>query len=382
MTELVDDIVQALKNLGGEGTLKEIYAEVERIRISPRTWPAQVTRTIELNSSESKSFRGQDIFRRAGPRGVALRNWEGRKPPHQIIKDVKVTKDVIARKPADFSLPESFETISNYLRTIKEYREYSSPTSSEWIEYIREFFHVMGFSTEELDSRHIILKDMVGDNTPKAVVGIIYPGENFEEMIPGIKWESHLLYTANYHHVSWGILTDGLQLKVLNLENNSEAGRFFWPDLDGIIENEKSEFFFPIYKVFSSIKGNGNKQPQVNRKQEITGERKNSPGMPKTFENKVTFEEFLHANRKLNIGEYINQRWFYRIVPEGLHQMGRKGAELYLNKYGRGILAPKVVQLALKAEMENCPEIALGFRLKAYELETGIKADPSKYKTL
>ena len=94
----------------------------------------------------------------------------------------------------------------------------------------------------------------------------------------------------------------------------------------------------------------------------------------------TTFIEYLETNRKTKVKAEINERWQTRVLAKGLHQMGQKGAEQYLDEYGKGILAPKVIQLALKAEMEKCPEMALGFWLKAYELETGIKADPSEYK--
>jgi hypothetical protein len=94
----------------------------------------------------------------------------------------------------------------------------------------------------------------------------------------------------------------------------------------------------------------------------------------------TTFAEYLETNRKIKVKAEINDRWKARVLPKGLHQMGQKGAEQYLEEYGQGIMAPKVVQLALKAEMEKCPDMALGFWSKAYELETGSKADPSEYK--
>ena len=62
----------------------------------------------------------------------------------------------------------------------------------------------------------------------------------------------------------------------------------------------------------------------------------------------------------------IVERWNTRIVPRNLHTQGRIGAAAYLSAYGKGIAAPKVVELALAA-----PEMAAGFWEKAFELETG-----------
>ena len=50
-----EDIVQALKNLGGKAHLSAIYKEVERIRpdnLNP-TWDRTVQRELETNSSDS-----------------------------------------------------------------------------------------------------------------------------------------------------------------------------------------------------------------------------------------------------------------------------------------------------------------------------------------
>jgi len=247
MPAIVDDIVQALKNLGGEATLRELYGEVERIRIPPmsKTWPAKVRQTLEFHSSDSKVFKGKDYFHKIGKGIWALRNQAGIKP------STPVKKEGMDQRYRDFSPPESFETISNYLKTIKEYRDFSDPASPTWIDYIQEFFHIMGFSTERKESRLILLKDMGGDSVIKAIVVYIFPGENYDEILPGLNWDSYLLFAANYHHIEWGILTNGLQLKVINYGNHKDQPPFFWPDLDGIIKNQKLDNFFTIYKVFS-----------------------------------------------------------------------------------------------------------------------------------
>ena len=67
----------------------------------------------------------------------------------------------------------------------------------------------------------------------------------------------------------------------------------------------------------------------------------------------------------------IIERWNTRVVPRNLHTQGRIGAAAYLSAYGKGIAAPKVVELALAAEALGAPEMAAGFWEKAFELETG-----------
>jgi bifunctional non-homologous end joining protein LigD len=50
---------------------------------------------------------------------------------------------------------------------------------------------------------------------------------------------------------------------------------------------------------------------------------------------------------------------------------------IYLERYGRGIAAPKVIDLAVVAGAQGCPDMAAVFWAKAYELETGRVADVS-----
>jgi len=64
----------------------------------------------------------------------------------------------------------------------------------------------------------------------------------------------------------------------------------------------------------------------------------------------------------------IAERWIARVITRNLHNLGEQGAEIYLKDYGRNISEQKVVELALKAEIEGYREMALGFWKKAYEI--------------
>jgi predicted transport protein len=154
----------------------------------------------------------------------------------------------------NFSLPDSFETIVNYLKTVKEYRDYAHPDSPKWQEYIQEFFHILGFQTEQNAPRLISLCDMDANSSTKALVMLISPGENFEEIIPGLDWLSYLLFAANFYHVNWGILTNGLEMKIWNFRKQEYKSIYFWANLDGIIGDDRLDSFFTIYKIFSYIR--------------------------------------------------------------------------------------------------------------------------------
>ena len=74
----VDDIVMALKRLGGQASLDEIYRTTKLIRKAsgrslPRTFEAVVRRTLEDHSSDSANHRAEDLFRIVGRGTWALR---------------------------------------------------------------------------------------------------------------------------------------------------------------------------------------------------------------------------------------------------------------------------------------------------------------------
>lgn len=68
----VDDVKTALRRMGGEASLHEIYKSVEKIRSNsgrstPKTLEATIRRTIEDHSEDSENFRvPKSIFRRTG----------------------------------------------------------------------------------------------------------------------------------------------------------------------------------------------------------------------------------------------------------------------------------------------------------------------------
>jgi len=132
----------------------------------------------------------------------------------------------------------------------------------------------VGFSTDEKNQRIMTLNLMGANHTPKAIVCYVKPGENFDEITPGLEWESYLFYAAKFHQVEWGILTDGLQLKVIHFKDLDNKEPSYWPDLDGIICQEKLDTFCTVYKVFSFIKGyDGKSTVQGHQKKSQRGQK-------------------------------------------------------------------------------------------------------------
>ena len=63
-----NELVNALRNLGGKASLSEIYDYIEQntVRELPKTWKATVRYTLQLNSSDTETYSrgGEDLFER------------------------------------------------------------------------------------------------------------------------------------------------------------------------------------------------------------------------------------------------------------------------------------------------------------------------------
>lgn len=164
---------------------------------------------------------------------------------------------LLASEDFNFSLPETFEDISNLLRTLTEYRDYAEPSSVAWGEYIEDFFRILGFEVEKVEQRLLLLQILGCEDTSKAIVGLTYPDDEGGLLTPWLSWFSLVRFAASYYHVDWGILTNGFELKIFNFKFPSCEESYFWANLDRIVDDHRLDSFFTVYKVFSKIKGIG-----------------------------------------------------------------------------------------------------------------------------
>lgn len=70
----------------------------------------------------------------------------------------------------------------------------------------------------------------------------------------------------------------------------------------------------------------------------------------------------------------VEEHWHGRIIRYGMHELGERGAHVYLERFGKGIGEKKAVHLAMKAEIEGYQDMAWGFWKRAYECSARPKA--------
>lgn len=191
-------------------------------------------------------------------------------------------KGLFLGQPAfDFMLGDSFESIANALKTIREYRAYAHPDSPDWKEYVKEFFQILGFQPEQKAPRLVALAEIGAHQTTsaKALVLLLSPGENGDEIIPGLDWLSYLYYAAHYHKARWGFLTNGLELRVFDVRRPDYRETFLWANLDGIVQEDKLDSFYTIYKIFSYTRGQHTANTPPERHSRLSSKTKpTSPG--------------------------------------------------------------------------------------------------------
>jgi len=106
-----EDIKIALRNIGGSGSLSEIYAEIKEIRKSLTTqWEATVRGTLEDNSSDSRKFKGSndDFF---SVEGLGSGVWGLRELIKPTSKAVDIDDDQKDAVPTHRALQETYRIL-------------------------------------------------------------------------------------------------------------------------------------------------------------------------------------------------------------------------------------------------------------------------------
>lgn len=150
--------------------------------------------------------------------------------------------------------PESYKKVLKILLDIANTREKVEPESQEWFNYIEKIFQNVGFHVQKENQRIYILYKSPEENFPKAVLVLVKPRESFEELIPGLSWDNFIQYVACFYQTDWVIVTDGLKLKVLGIEDQAISRSFFCADFDEIIRHQIVIKFYDLLKTFQEIK--------------------------------------------------------------------------------------------------------------------------------
>lgn len=169
---------------------------------------------------------------------------------------------------SDRTLLPTLGNSNNLLNTVRDYREFYDPDSENWLNYVLVFFQLNGFYNENIYQRLVILKDSGPTSCSIALLGISYPSENFDQITSWLDWASFLSVNSIAYNVEWGIITNGLEIKIINFRKGNFESLFFWASVEDLIKNRREDSFFILSKTLhllrSSINTSAiNSQPRI-----------------------------------------------------------------------------------------------------------------------
>jgi len=202
-------------------------------------------------------------------------------------------------------LPESYDTILNLLTTIQEYREFAHPNSDRWIEYIQDVFHLLGFSARFHNQRLMLISEMGLNRSAKILVGISLPEEDILNIAPWLKWSELLSLVASSMNIQWGIMTNGMELRIYDFLVSNFSEKYYWANIEKIINNSSEESFYSFYKILFYLKQNPQKAPGP--------ETKKAPKNKKSVDQMKIHERKRDSNPENELEPKATRRVFYNI---------------------------------------------------------------------
>jgi predicted transport protein len=169
----------------------------------------------------------------------------------EFIKNI----DLFSDHELNYPISESYEQVMGLMQSCGEFRAFAHPENSSWGEYVRNIFELLGFVVKRDPHQLFVLSDNGASSTPRAIAGLVQPGYSLEVIAPGLNWGSHLYFATKSYKVDWGIITNGLELFLYNFTKGDYQSHKYWVNIDGVIEEQRSDSFYKLYQVLSYIKG-------------------------------------------------------------------------------------------------------------------------------
>lgn len=144
---------------------------------------------------------------------------------------------------------------NNILRTIQEYREYSAPGTSGWLDYVLELFHLLGLQTLHIGPRLLKLSSFDGSHSENAIALILNQEDDPIEVTTGITWSSYLFYVCKHNKIDYGIITDGKRSKLYYWNEQDIHNNYILADVDSMILTDTREDFSLWLSTLTKITG-------------------------------------------------------------------------------------------------------------------------------
>lgn len=140
------------------------------------------------------------------------------------------------------------------LYVLQDYREYTGIDESNWIEYVLQIFHVLGFETAEVEKDNYRLSSIGDGKNQKAIALVLSPSVRKSRFANDFQIEAELGKSLRKYNSIWGIFCDGLELQVYKQNHRviNLSGR--WGNLDEIITDHHVETFLRLLGIMELIR--------------------------------------------------------------------------------------------------------------------------------
>lgn len=148
----------------------------------------------------------------------------------------------------------TYESIQNLFKTIKEYRDYANPNDeNSWKGYIIDFFQLLGFTMHQSYERIYTLKSIGSDSISSILIGLSLPQENSIKICNWLDWSYLLKIDADSRNLRWGIWTNGMEIKIFDLTRDDYTDVYCWMNIENIISDGLEDGFYQVHNIFSKL---------------------------------------------------------------------------------------------------------------------------------
>ncbi len=149
--------------------------------------------------------------------------------------------------------PEQEDVLAS-LSVMREYREYADTSSLDtWKEkYIHEVISALGFNAQAA-GKHITRLYPLGSTEPLvSLCFVVDAKESLDNTLMGRNWMEKTIRALREHGLSWGLLTNGKQWRILHQEEPTPFETYLEIDLEEILHNKAKESYQIFHKFLKA----------------------------------------------------------------------------------------------------------------------------------
>lgn len=149
--------------------------------------------------------------------------------------------------------PEQEDVLAS-LSVLSQYRDYADTSSLEsWRDsYVHEVLSALGFNAQ-VESKHITRLFPLGStNQLVSLCFIVQADESLDNTLMGRNWMEKTIRVLREHNLSWGLLSNGKQWRILHQDEPMPYETYLEMDLEEILQNKAKDAYQIFHKFLKA----------------------------------------------------------------------------------------------------------------------------------